>query len=463
VVTISGGELLLPGEVRLAAGESYASPWVHLAAAEHGLDELAAAFHGYLRALPAHPGSPRPVNLNVWEAVYFDHDTDRLRGLADLAASVGVERFVLDDGWFLHRRDDHAGLGDWEVDPAVFPDGLHPVVDHVRGLGMTFGLWFEPEMVNPDSDLFRAHPDWILNVPGREPLEQRNQLVLDLTRPEVFDHLLGQIDAVLSTYDIGYVKWDHNRDLLDAGSAATGGAPAVHAQTLAYYRLLDELRRRHPTVEWEACASGGGRVDLAVLERSERVWTSDMTDALSRQSIQRWTQQLVPPEYVGAHVSAEHAHQTGRWFPLGFRAATAFFGHFGIEWDLSTADDAQRAELGRWIELYKAHRDLLHTGRVVRGDHPDEALWVHGVVAPDGSRAVLALVQVGESFHRGAAPVRLPGLDPARSYRLTRLDPGTAPVVLPSEPVAGEVLTRVGLRHAPQQPYDVVLLSLVAE
>ncbi len=465
VTTIAGGELLLPGEVELATGESYATPWVHLAASERGLDDLAAAFHGYLRALPAHPSAPRPVNLNVWEAVYFDHDHDRLRRLADLAASIGVERYVLDDGWFRHRRHDRAGLGDWYVDEGVFPDGLQPVVDHVRSLGMTFGLWFEPEMVNPDSDLFRAHPDWILGVPGREPLLQRNQLVLDLSRAEVVDYLLERLDAVLSAYDIGYVKWDHNRDLLDAGSAARGGAAVAHAQTLGYYRLLDELRRRHPDVEWETCASGGGRVDLAVLERTERVWVSDMTDALSRQTIQRWTGQLVAPEYLGAHVSAEHSHQTGRWFPLAFRAATAFFGHFGIEWDLTLADDAQRAELAAWIALYKQHRALLHSGRTVRGDHPDDALWVHGVVAPDGGSAVIALVQVGESFHRGPLPVRLPGLDPARTYRVTRIDPGPErrPVALPSDPVAGEVLTRVGLRHTPQQPYDVVLLSLVAE
>ena len=188
--TIGGGELLLPGEIVLAEGESYATPWVYLAAARSGLDDLSAQFHGYLRSRPAHPRSPRPVNLNVWEAVYFRHDFGKLAALADAAAGLGVERFVLDDGWFRGRRSDRAGLGDWWVDEEVWPGGLHRLVDHVRGRGMQFGLWIEPEMVNPDSDLYRAHPDWILSAGHRVPPLQRHQLVLDLTRPEVTGYLL---------------------------------------------------------------------------------------------------------------------------------------------------------------------------------------------------------------------------------------------------------------------------------
>jgi alpha-galactosidase len=469
--TIGGGELLLPGELVLAAGESYTTPWVYVGASAEGLDGLAAAFHGYLRSLPAHPSKPRPVNLNVWEAVYFDHDIDRLRALADIAASMGVERYVLDDGWFHGRRDDKAGLGDWWVDEGVFPEGLHPIVDHVRGLGMEFGLWFEPEMVNPDSVVFREHPDWILNVPGRTPVQERNQLVLDLSRPEVFDYLLERVDAVLGAYDIGYVKWDHNRELVDAGSAARSGAPAVHAHTLAFYRLLDELRARHPRVEWESCASGGGRVDLEVLARTERIWVSDMTDALSRQRIQRWTGQLVPPEYQGAHISSETSHQTGRRLPLSFRAATAFFGHFGIEWDLTEADDAERAQIAAWIALYKQHRDLLHTGRVVRVDEPDEARWVHGVVARDRSAAIIALVQMDEPMHNRPGPVRVPGLDPGRAYVVTRIDPhdpSVSEVLLPHRPLGGQVLADVGVQvgqsniRYPQRPQTIVLLELRA-
>ena len=470
--TIGGGELLLPGEVVLGEEESYTTPWVYLAASTEGLDGLAAVFHSYLRSLPGHPSTPRPVNLNVWEAVYFDHDLARLRALADIAARIGVERYVLDDGWFHGRRHEHAGLGDWWVDEGVFPDGLHPIVDHVRGLGMEFGLWFEPEMVNPDSDVFRQHPDWILNVPGRTPVQERNQLVLDLSRPEVFDYLLEHIDAVLTAYDIGYVKWDHNRDLVDAGSAPRAGAPGVHAQTVAFYRLLDELRARHPQVEWESCASGGGRVDLEVLARTERIWVSDMTDALSRQRIQRWTGQLVPPEYQGAHISAEVSHQTGRQVPLPFRVATAFFGHFGIEWDLTEADEAQRQHIAAWIELYKQHRGLLHTGRVVRLDTPpEETLWVHGVVAQDRSAAIIALVQLDDPVHNRQGPVRIPGLDPERAYVVSRIDPHPSSdddVVVSRDPISGQVLSAVGLQvspvnvRRPQRPQTVVLLELRA-
>ena len=331
VTTIGGGELLLPGEITLAEGDSYRTPWVYLAASTAGLDDLSAQFHGYLRSLAAHPRSPRPVTLNGWEAVYFRHEFTTLATLADIAAGLGVERYVLDDGWFTGRRHDRAGLGDWQVDEAVWPGGLHRLADHVRARGLKFGLWIEPEMVNPDSDLYRAHPDWVLSAGGRVPPLQRHQLVLDLTRPEVAGYLFERISSLLSEYPVSYVKWDCNRDIIDAGSGTRAGAPAAHDQALAVYALLDRLRARHPDVEWESCASGGGRIDLAMLERVQRVWTSDMTDALARQSIQRWTGLLVPPEYLGAHVAAPLSHQTGRYMPLSLRCATALFGHLGIE------------------------------------------------------------------------------------------------------------------------------------
>ncbi|MDM4777904.1 alpha-galactosidase, partial [Micromonospora sp. b486] len=271
------------------------------------------------------------MTLNVWEAVYFGHELDRLRALADAAAEVGVERFVLDDGWFRGRRHDQAGLGDWWVDGEVWPDGLQPLIDHVRGHGMQFGLWVEPEMVNPDSDLFRAHPEWVLQAPGRLPPPWRHQQALDLVNPDAYAYLLERLDAVLGEHDgIAYLKWDHNRDLTEAGHA---GRPGVHAQTLAVYRLLDELRARHPGVEIESCSSGGARVDLEILRRTDRVWASDCNDALERLSIQRWTGLLLPPELVGTHIGPERSHTTHRVHDLSFRAVTALFGHHGIEWE----------------------------------------------------------------------------------------------------------------------------------
>jgi len=470
--TLGGGELLQPGEVVLGEGESYRTPWVYFAAAADGLDGLAAAWHGFQRSLAAHPTS-QPVVLNVWEAVYFDHDLERLRGIAERAARVGVERFVLDDGWFRHRRDDTAGLGDWWVDEAVWPDGLGPLVDHVRALGMEFGLWFEPEMVNPDSDLYRKHPDWILAAGGhRTPLLHRSQLVLDLARPEVYGYLLERVDAVLSAYPIDYVKWDHNRDLLEAGTAAAHGAPAVHRQTEAFYRLLDELRTRHPGVAWESCASGGGRIDLGVLEKVQRVWTSDMTDALARQQIQRWTTQLVAPEYVGAHVSSPTSHTTGRTLSLDFRCATALFGAFGIEWDLTTATEEDLVDLTEWVARHQRLRPLLHSGRVVRPESSDPAVVLHGVVAADRSEALLAHVQLDESAHNRGVTVRVPGLAPDASYRLAWEGPvdhtkvsmsADLPQIGPTDgvEVSGRALGTRGFWIPRRRPETVTLVHLV--
>ena len=415
--TLGGGELLQAGEVVLAEGEEYATPWVVFGASEEGLDGLAAAFHTYERSWPAHP-QHQPVVLNVWEAVWFDHDLPRLREIADRAARVGIERFVLDDGWFHGRRDDTAGLGDWWVDPDVWPEGLTPIAEHVRALGMQFGLWFEPEMVNPDSELYRAHPDWILATGARVPQLHRSQLVLDLSRPEVWQYVHDHVHEVLSSAPVDYVKWDHNRELLDAGSAVRGGASAAREQTIAFYRMLDSLRELHPDIDWESCASGGGRIDLGVLERTQRVWTSDMTDALARQHIQRWTGQLVAPEYLGAHVSSPVAHQTGRTLPLDFRAATALFGAFGVEWDLSTASEDELSALATWVDLHKQLRPLLHSGRLVRPVSSDPAVLLHGIVAADGEEALLAHVQLDESPSNRGTVVRVPGLVEDAAYDL---------------------------------------------
>jgi alpha-galactosidase len=471
VTTIGGGELLLPGEITLAEGESYATPWVYLAATRSGLDDLSAQFHGYLRSLAAHPGSPRPVNLNVWEAVYFRHDLGKLTALADIAAGIGVERFVLDDGWFRGRRTDRAGLGDWWVDEDVWPGGLHKLVEYVRAQGMQFGLWIEPEMVSPDSKRYRAHLDWILSAGQRRPPLQRHQLVLDLTRPEVTGYLLERISTLLGEYEISYVKWDCNRDIIDAGSATRSGAPAAHGQALAVYALLDELRRRHPGVEWESCAAGGGRVDLAMLERVQRVWTSDMTDALARQSIQRWTGQLVPPEYLGAHVSAPFSHQTGRYMPLSLRCATALFGHFGIEWDITQASQEELAELGQWIELYKRHRRLIHSGRVVRLETPDEGAWMYGVISAGQSAALMSYVQLDEPRNDQPVALRVPGLDPLRRYQVTDVTPGLrlprrqgqAGRGLARVEVSGAALAEIGLAIPAQRTLTaaVILIEVI--
>ncbi|SCG34377.1 alpha-galactosidase [Micromonospora inositola] len=466
--TLGGGELLAPGEIVLAPGEEYATPLLYAVHSATGLDGLSDVLHTHLRARPEHPRTPRPVTLNVWEAVYFDHDLDRLKSLADRAVEVGVERFVLDDGWFRGRRHDRAGLGDWWVDDDVWPDGLEPLIDHVRKHGMQFGLWVEPEMVNPDSDLFRAHPDWLLQVPGRLPPEWRHQQVLDLAHPDAYEHLLGRLDAVLTGHQgIAYLKWDHNRDLTEAGHR---GRPGVHAQTVAVYRLLDELRARHPGVEIESCSSGGARVDLEILRRTDRVWASDCNDALERLAIQRWTGLLLPPELVGTHIGPHRSHTTHRVHDLGFRAATALFGHHGIEWDISAISASERAELAAWVALHKRLRPLLHAGRVVRVDHPDPAVQAHGVVAHDGSQAVYAVSRLTTSAAQVPGPVRLPGLDAHRRYAVRPAagvpEPAvlqlTEPGWLPSVTLSGAVLSAVGLQVPALHPEQALLLEVTA-
>jgi alpha-galactosidase len=467
---IGGGELLLPGEVVLPPAASYQGPWVFASYAE-GLDQLSRRFHEWLRTRPEHPTNsrPRPVTLNTWEAVYMVHDHERLFALADAAAEVGAERYVLDDGWFRGRRHDRAGLGDWYVDADVYPEGMHPLIDHVRSLGLEFGLWVEPEMINPDSDLARAHPDWIMATGGRTPILSRHQQVLDLGNPDAYAHILERLDVILDEYPIAYLKWDHNRDLQDAGHPPRGEA-GVHNQTAALYRLMDALKERHPGLEIESCSSGGGRVDLGVMARADRIWASDTNDALERQRIQRWTGLLLPPELVGCHVGPPHSHTTGRTQDLSFRAGTAFFGHLGIEWDIASASAADRAELARWVALHKQFRGLLHSGTVVRSDHPDPDVWVHGVVGQDATEAVFAVVAVGPRVWTRPGRVRLPGLAEGTTYRVSLLPPadtapsndtrsapwvGAGPVDLP-----GSALGTVGLSIPSIYPEQLLLVHL---
>ncbi|WP_336854844.1 alpha-galactosidase [Sinomonas albida] len=432
--TLGAAELLGSGEVVLGPGESYRTPVLYAAYSGRGLDGVTDAFYRWFRARPHHvdtvSGRERPVVLNTWEAVYFDHRLEPLEELAALAADLGVERFVLDDGWFRGRRDDHAGLGDWYVDETVWPDGLTPLIDKVTALGMEFGLWVEPEMVNLDSDVARTHPEWIAGPSasshkdgGRLPLEWRHQQVIDLVNPDAWQYVYSRLDALLTENNIAYLKWDQNRDLAEYGHA---GRPSVHEQTLAFYRLLDALRAAHPGVEIESCASGGARVDLGVLQRTDRVWASDCNDALERQTIQRWTEAVLPPELVGAHIGPTHSHTTGRVHDLSFRAITALFGHFGLEWDIRQATPVERETLRRAVALYKRHRGLIHSGERVIADLGEPNLALQGVVAHDRGEGLFAAVALGTLAAEAPGRMGLPGLDPEREYRVGVLLPTPA-------------------------------------
>ena len=463
---VQAGELLHPGEVVLEAGESYSTPQVIAVHSTLGLTPATWGFHRSVRRSPAHPDTPRPVLLNTWEAVYFDHDTERLCALADVAASIGIERFVLDDGWFGSRRDDTSGLGDWTVSAEVYPDGLTPLVDHVTGLGMEFGIWVEPEMVNPDSDLYREHPDWALTTEGYEPVLGRHQLVLDLGNPDAFALVLDRLDAVLRDHRISYVKWDMNRDHVQG--SGSDGAPGTHAQTLALYSMLDELRRRHPAVEFESCASGGGRVDHEILQRTERVWTSDCNDALERQTIQRGASMLIPPEVMGAHIGPRRSHTTGRMHTLAFRAATALFGHLGVEWNIARLDDADLAALADAIAIHKRFRTMLHTGDVVRFD-TEAAYSAHGVYAVDRSAGLVSFAQLATAPSLTSPALRLPGLDPERRYRVDHVAlPGERWGVASTQPawltdgvaLTGRQLAVHGIRPPVLHPESAVLFAI---
>ncbi len=461
-------ELLLPGEVLLSQGQSYSTPWVALAHSSNGSNGTSRCFHRELRNDASAPTRPRPVTLNIWEAVYFDHELTTLLELADRSAKLGVERFVVDDGWFHGRRDDRAGLGDWWVDVSVWPDGLWPIVDHVVGLGMEFGLWFEPEMVNPNSDLYRTHPDWVLTDLRYEPVLGRHQLVLNVARPEVRAYLFDKISSLLTEYPIAYVKWDHNRSIVHGSS---DGRAAVHAQTTAVYGLLDDLRAAHPGVEFETCASGGGRIDFGILRRTSRAWTSDCNDPLDRQRIQRGFSHVFPPEYMGAHIGGPVSHTTRRRHSLAFRAGTAFFGHLGIEWNVLNASPDQLDALALVIALHKQFRPILHAGTALRLDHPNPAVLAHGVVQANLREALFSYALVETPASLVVEPLQFAGLDDDLLYRVEVLPL----VVEPSHPfphqpawftegitVRGRILRTVGLQPPIIDAESMLLLHLRA-
>ncbi|MER7273944.1 alpha-galactosidase [Dactylosporangium sp. NPDC000244] len=470
---IGGAELLEPGELRLAPGEEYTGPPVLFAWSDGGLDGISRRFHQHARARPNHPSSPRPLVLNTWEAVYFDHDFGRLTDLAKRAAAIGVERFVLDDGWFRGRRSDAAGLGDWTVDTEVWPRGLAELADLVHGLGMQFGLWVEPEMVNLDSDLARDHPEWILGLDDAMPLSWRHQFVLDIAQPDAWSYLYRSIDEIVSRYQVDFLKWDHNRDVHGAVDRASG-ALRGRAQTLAASELMDALTRTHPGLEIEACASGGGRADLGILAHAHRVWTSDTNDPIERQWIQRWTGLLLPPEVVGAHVGPAQAHTTHRESSLSLRLATALFAHAGIEWDLTACSDGERATLTAWAALYRQLRPLLHGGVTVHADDLDDGAVLEGVVSEDGRHALFAWMRIGTSATAHTPRVRFPGLRCDVDYALrTRTEIGPAsrhqvadPAWFPapgmSAAVSGGLLTGAGVPLPQLNPGQVLLLELLA-
>ncbi|PWC16314.1 alpha-galactosidase [Brenneria corticis] len=413
--------LYFSGEITLDADQSVTTPWVYASYSAQGLNGMSDNFHRYVRRhiIPTLASKPRPVHLNTWEGIYFNHDPDYLICMVENAAKIGIERFIIDDGWFKGRDNDLSSLGDWYIDAEKYPQGLQPVIDAVRDQGMEFGIWVEPEMVNPDSDLYRNHPDWVLKLDGYPLLAGRNQLLLDLSNPAVYDYLLERLSWLLGEHKIDYVKWDFNREMVQPGHR---GHPAQTRQTERLYHLFDQLNARFPTVEFESCASGGGRVDYEILQRCHRFWPSDSNDALDRLQIQRGMSYFFPPEVMGAHIGGNPCHTTSRTHSINFRGLTALFGHMGVELDPVTAPQSAQQAFARYIALYKQLRPLLHSGTLLRLDHPDKATLINAVISQDQRQAVVLLSQLSLPEYALCGSVRIPGLQPQTQYRLEVLD-----------------------------------------
>ena len=390
--------------------------------------------------------------------------------MAQCAAKLGVERFIIDDGWFKGRHDDLAALGDWYIDEGKYPQGLTPVIDAVNALGMEFGIWVEPEMINVNSDLYRAHPDWALGLDDYPKLTGRNQLLLDLTNEDVYQFILERMVWLLQSHNISYVKWDFNRDVVQAGHA---GHPSLVRQTQQMYRLFDQLNAQFPHVEFESCASGGGRIDYEMLKRCKRFWASDNNDALERQQIQRGMSYFFPPEVMGAHIGGAPCHATSRNHSINFRGLTALFGHMGVELDPVKSDTEEQQGFTRYIALHKQLRPLLHSGNAFRLDTPDNTLLVNGVKANDLSEAVVLISQLTLPEYALSGTLRIPGLAQNTLYTITVLDMPDSfhneknhtmkkyPVWLKQEiMLTGEWLGKVGLAMPILDPESAILIGI---
>lgn len=405
---------------KLAPQESFQTPEAVLIRSDAGLETLSLRFHQLIRDRlipPRFRNRPRPVLINTWEAAYFNFDRKTILDIASQAADMDIDLLVLDDGWFGSRNSDNAGLGDWEVNEEKLEGSLQSLIEKVNAAGLDFGIWIEPEMVNEDSDLYRAHPDWVLKAPGRGPVRGRNQLVLDMTNPQVVDHLFQVFSGLLADNHITYVKWDMNRSLADRHSdhLPEDRQPEVHHRyMLGVYGLLNRLTDAFPDVLFEGCSGGGGRFDAGMMYYTPQIWCSDDTDPHERTFIQYGTSFFYPPDTMGSHVSASPNHQTGRRTTLETRAAAAMPGTFGYELDPGTLDNLEREEIRSLNRLYRELQPLIFHGRYYRLTRPEQglALWE---IADEDRILVQGLVYDTEP-NALRRRIRLRGLDPEAVY-----------------------------------------------
>ena len=404
---------------RLDFGQTFATPSAYAGYSADGFGGASRRLHHFVRErVVPHPQVTRKVLYNSWEATLFDVEGSSQKRLAEIAAGIGVELFVLDDGWFRGRNDDHAALGDWTPDPKKFPDGLGPLIAHVNALGMDFGLWVEPEMVNPNSDLYRAHPDWVIHFPRRERTEGRNQLILNVARTDVQDNLIETLDRLLGDHNIAFIKWDMNRNVSEPGwPNAPGDQRELWVRYVqGLYRVWETLRARHPDVIWQSCSGGGGRADLGILRLADQIWISDNTDATARLRIQEGFSQMFPAATMEAWVTDAAQER----LPLAFRFHVSMCGALGVGANLLHWSDEERAEAARWIALYKALRPIIHGGDQYRLRSASEhAFSAVQYVSPDRSEGALFAFRThlpGLPWPWALPPLRLRGLDPQARY-----------------------------------------------
>ena len=408
---------------QLKPGGDFQTPEAIIAYSQQGLNGMSQSLHRLFRERLARGvwrDKERPILINNWEATYFDFNEEKLLEIAKKAKECGVELFVLDDGWFGKRRSDNAGLGDWVPATELLPDGIKGLSEKIEALGLKFGLWIEPEMVNPDSDLYREHPDWALQVPERPSSLSRNQLVLDYSREEVVDHIHGMIAKILRESKISYIKWDMNRSLTECyslGAEPERQGEIFHRHILGVYSLYERLIKEFPHILFESCAGGGARFDAGMLYYAPQAWTSDDTDAVERVKIQYGTSYAYPVVSMGSHVSAVPNHQVRRVTPLKTRADVAYFGTYGYELDLNKLTEAEQEEVKQYTAFMKEHRRLIQFGTFYRLQSPfenNDSAWM--VVSEEKDEAIVGFYRTLNTVNEHFSRLALKGLDPDRLY-----------------------------------------------
>jgi alpha-galactosidase len=463
-VRVTGGFNPFDFGYRLKPGEQLETPPFYGGFTNGGFGEASRILHRFERQsiLPGgEKAALRPVLYNSWEATEFNVSEAGQIALAEKAAKLGTERFVIDDGWFGQRKDDHAGLGDWYVNPQKFPHGLKPVIDRVHALGMDFGIWVEPEMVNPDSDLYRKHPEWAMNFPGRPRTEGRNQLLLNLARDDVKEYVFNWLDQLVTNNDIAFLKWDYNRNWSEPGWDAVPPEDQKKiyvAYVRNLYDILDRLRAKHPKLEIESCSGGGGRVDLGILRRVEEVWTSDNTDALDRLTLQDGFTQIYTPGIMMAWVTDVPSGIDGRVVPLKFRFLVAMTGSLGIGGNLNKWTPEEMEAAAKYVAFYKQVRATMQRGSLYRLIAPEGSeVSATQYVSHDGQQAVVFAFLHSQQFGTPFPTVRLRGLDENAIYKLHPIDPAQ---VTETENVSGAYLMHHGIAFKLKGDYDSTSVML---